>query len=132
MTQALETERSLAAGPSLLLLLVAAGLTASACSGCDEPGGGADARILPDAQTNWARGPDLPEPVSNNALASVETEGGCMIFSLLGIDASLQDDGIHNRGFRLREGDDSWMSRDGRIQAMSMRCKSTMPRRIAG
>ncbi len=69
-----------------------------------------DARIRPDAQVGWAREPDLPEPVSNNALASVETEGGCMIFSFLGVDSSRSDQGIHNRGFRLREGDDAWIS----------------------
>ena len=33
-----------------------------------------------------------------------------MIFSLLGIDASRQSSGIHNRGFRIREGDAQWIS----------------------
>ena len=97
---------NLAALASLTVVAIAM----PACSGCDGGSARPDAQTAPDAQVGWARGPDLPEPVSNNALASVETEGGCMIFSLLGIDSSRDSSGIHNRGFRLREGDDSWIS----------------------
>lgn len=81
-----------------------------AALGCSGPSSRPDAQSVPDAQVGWAREPDLPEPVSNNAVASVETEGGCMIFSLLGIDSSRATAGIHNRGFRMREGDTSWIS----------------------
>ena len=93
-----------------LAVFVSIASAASACSGCDDNASQPDAQTAPDAQVGWARGPDLPEPVSNNAVASVETEGGCMIFSLLGIDASRDASGTHNRGFRIREGDDSWIS----------------------
>jgi N-acetylneuraminic acid mutarotase len=55
-------------------------------------------------------GVPLPEAIANNALASVETEGGCMVFSMLGIDSTLGASGIHNRAFRWREGDDSWLA----------------------
>lgn len=33
-----------------------------------------------------------------------------MVFSMLGIDSSLDIAGIHNRGFRWREGDEEWIS----------------------
>lgn len=79
-------------------------------AGCGDGSSAPDARVAPDAQVGWARAPDLPEAVSNNALASVETEGGCMIFSLLGIGGGLGPSAIHNRGFRIREGDESWIS----------------------
>jgi hypothetical protein len=74
--------------------------------GCGDDAPAADAGI--DAQEGWARWPDLPEAQSNNAVAAVQTEGGCMIYSLLGIDSSLSSTGVHNRGFRLREGDAEW------------------------
>jgi hypothetical protein len=43
-------------------------------------------------------------------MAAVETEGGCMVFSMLGIDSSLATAGIHNRAFRWREGDSQWIN----------------------
>jgi N-acetylneuraminic acid mutarotase len=66
--------------------------------------------VGPDAQVGWALGVPLPEAIANNALASVETEGGCMVFSMLGIDSTLRIPGIHNRAFRWREGDESWLA----------------------
>jgi hypothetical protein len=88
-------------------LLFGLGLALSACG---DDAGRADAGPGSDAQVGWARGVDLPEVLSNNALAAVETEGGCMVFSMLGIDSSLSVNGIHNRGFRWREGDEEWIN----------------------
>lgn len=84
------------------------GLLAGACGDSDaSPDAGS---LGPDAQAGWAQGVPLPEAISNNAMASVETEGGCMVFSMLGIDMSLSSAGIHNRAYRWREGDDSWLA----------------------
>ncbi len=78
---------------------------------CGNASSAADARAPgPDAQIGWAEGIALPQALSNNALASVETEGGCMIFSMLGIDSTLSIAGIHNRAYRWREGDAQWIS----------------------
>ncbi len=66
--------------------------------------------IRPDAQVGWAQSISLPEAVSNNAILGVETEGGCMLYSMLGIDESLTKEGVHNRAFRWREGDSQWIS----------------------
>ncbi len=80
-------------------------------AGCGDSASNVDAGpVRPDAQLGWAPGVPLPEAIANNALASVETEGGCMVFSMLGIDSSLTAAGIHNRAFRWREGDDSWLA----------------------
>lgn len=76
---------------------------------CGGGGGGAPIDAGVDAQQGWASEPALPEAVANNAVAGVAGDGGCMVFSISGIDASLTASGIHNRGFRLREGDTSWI-----------------------
>lgn len=78
---------------------------------CGDSSSAPDAGTLRvDAQVGWAPGVPLPEAITNNALAAVETEGGCMVFSMLGIDSTLAIAGIHNRAFRWREGDDSWLA----------------------
>lgn len=93
----------------LIGALVCVGL--ASFGGCGDSDAGPDAGSpAPDAQIGWARGVDLPEALSNNALAAVETEGGCMVFSMLGIDSSLAIAGIHNRSFRWRERDSEWIN----------------------
>ncbi|MFN0249643.1 MAG: Kelch repeat-containing protein [Kofleriaceae bacterium] len=47
----------------------------------------------------------LPEPVSNNAVAAVETPEGCALVTALGIDASRASAGIHVRAWMF---DDGW------------------------
>ncbi len=86
----------------LLLCLVS-------CAACGDGGGSKLDAGLADAQQGWAPGVALPEGVANNAVAGIETEGGCMLFSISGIDNSLTTGGIHNRGFRWREGDLQWI-----------------------
>lgn len=77
------------------------GLVFSACDCGANP-------VRPDASSGWTQSVPLPEPQSNNAVATAETEGGCMVYSLMGVDASLTSGGVHNRGFRWREGDRQW------------------------
>ncbi|MBL4634021.1 MAG: hypothetical protein JKY56_09115 [Kofleriaceae bacterium] len=89
------------------MLLAAA--SSAACGGDSKTS--ADAGIIvPDAQIGWARGIDLPEALSNNSLVGLQSEGGCMLYSMLGIDSSLTKEGVHNRAFRWREGDTQWIS----------------------
>ena len=93
------------------LITAAVSLYLGLGSACGDSSSAADAGTpRPDAQVGWAPGVPLPEAISNNALAAVETEGGCMVFSMLGIDSSLESGGVHNRAFRWREGDDSWLA----------------------
>lgn len=63
----------------------------------------------PDEARTWQRAPDLLEPLANNAVAALELDGGCMVFSALGIDATLTGAGAHNRAYRLRDVDSSWL-----------------------
>jgi len=50
----------------------------------------------------------LPEPVSNNAVASVELNGKWYVYSFSGIDTSKTYDGIHAKVFRYDVEADSW------------------------
>lgn len=87
----------------LLLLLPAIG------AACRDGGPSADAApVTTDAARGWRRGVPLPEPLANNAVALLESEGGCMIYSALGLDASLDGAGATRRAYRWREGDASW------------------------
>lgn len=87
--------------PSFRFGLVLCGMLA--CSG------GSNAPIDANLARGWALEPALPEAVANNAVTAVAGDGGCMLFSISGIDASLKASGIHSRGFRWREGDASWI-----------------------
>lgn len=89
------------------ILLLAVATTAA----CGDSKTSADAGVIaPDAQIGWARGINLPESLSNNSLVGLQSEGGCMLYSMLGIDSSLAKEGVHNRAFRWREGDTQWIS----------------------
>jgi hypothetical protein len=60
----------------------------------------------------WASGPPLPMPVSNNAVAAVETAEGWEVYSFLGIDESRDWTGVHSRVFRYRSSSSSWTELD--------------------
>jgi len=56
----------------------------------------------------WRAGPALPVPVTNNAVAAVETTDGVAVFSFLGLDASKENTGIGNAAYRWDVGTDAW------------------------
>lgn len=58
----------------------------------------------------WTEAVELPEATGNNGVAALELDGGCMLFSTLGIDDSLSSAGVHSRAYRIRPGtDSSWL-----------------------
>ena len=56
----------------------------------------------------WEAGPPLPRPVSNNAVAAVETSRGWEVYALLGLDSSKRWDGVVNWAFRWNLREDRW------------------------
>lgn len=54
--------------------------------------------------------PDLPEPVSNNAVALVAGSDGSVLFSLQGISAGRTHSDIHNKTWMLLTGAEQWKS----------------------
>ncbi len=56
----------------------------------------------------WADGPQLPHPVTNNAVAAATTSRGHSVFSFLGLDTTKQWNGVVNRAFRWNVGDSVW------------------------
>jgi len=56
--------------------------------------------------------PALPRPITNNAVAAVETPEGTAVFSFLGLDDSKQWDGITPAAFRWDTGDVAWREID--------------------
>jgi hypothetical protein len=88
--------------------VVSASLVLGGCG--DDGGGGNDGDGGPDNNDGWTRSVPLPRPLANNGAASVALEGGCMLFSTLGIGAGLDRDAITTDVFRWREGDDSWLA----------------------
>lgn len=56
----------------------------------------------------WQEGPELPEPIANQAVAAVEVAGRVAVFSFLGIDSTKVWSGVTNRAFRWDMGDDAW------------------------
>lgn len=52
--------------------------------------------------------PDLPEPVSNNAVASVTTEDGQYIVSFMGLGAGKTHEDTHNKVWMLKLGENQW------------------------
>lgn len=75
----------------IVRLVVALALVA-----CGERGG------LPDAAVHgWQQLADLPEPVSNNAVAALDGASGCVLVSAMGIDASRTAGGIHAHAWQL-------------------------------
>lgn len=71
-----------------------------------QPGGG---RPLPGGQAAvWHAGPELPVPVTNNAVAAVVTDSGIAVFSFLGMDSTKVWSGVTNRAFRWDTGEEAW------------------------
>lgn len=64
--------------------------------------------VLTLQATTWAPGPPLPAPVSNNAVAAVETVEGWEVYSFLGLDESKLWSGVHSRVFRYRSRSEAW------------------------
>ncbi|MDA0327893.1 MAG: hypothetical protein O2958_02605 [Gemmatimonadetes bacterium] len=56
----------------------------------------------------WSAGPPLPTPITNNAVAAVETTEGISVFSFLGLDASKKWSGVTNAAFRWNVGEAAW------------------------
>lgn len=56
----------------------------------------------------WRAGPALPAPVTNNAVAAVETADGVSVFSFLGMDASKEHTGVTAVAYRWDVGTDAW------------------------
>lgn len=61
----------------------------------------------PAAAPVWERGPDLPAPISNNAVASVTTDSGSALYSFLGLDQTKLYSGVRRDVFKL-DGKQSW------------------------
>jgi N-acetylneuraminic acid mutarotase len=60
------------------------------------------------ASGGWQSAPPLPRPVTNNAVATVETESGASVFSFLGLDATRSRSGEVSWAFRWDLGDPAW------------------------
>jgi len=56
----------------------------------------------------WSAGPELPVPVTNNAVAAVETTQGWEVYSFLGLDSTRAWNGVHSKVFRFRTRTDAW------------------------
>jgi N-acetylneuraminic acid mutarotase len=55
--------------------------------------------------------PDLPEPVSNNAVAKVSTGSADYLISFMGLAKAKEYSSVHNRVWVLKVGDDTWQSK---------------------
>ncbi|MDT8341299.1 MAG: hypothetical protein RQ751_07280 [Longimicrobiales bacterium] len=60
----------------------------------------------------WRAGPPLPAPVTNNAVAALETGNGVSVFSFLGLDRSRAWDGVTRAAYRWDVGDTAWQTLD--------------------
>ena len=60
------------------------------------------------APLSFARVPDLPEPVTNNAVVSVETRNETYLLSFMGLGKNKTFKDVHNKAWRLKVGDQSW------------------------
>ncbi len=55
--------------------------------------------------------PDLPEPVSNNAVAAVHTSQSLYLLSFMGLGSGKTFKDIHNKVWSLQPGDSHWQAR---------------------
>jgi len=60
----------------------------------------------------WNAGPSLPQPITNNAVAAVESDGRVSVFSFLGLDSTKVWSGVTNAAYRWDVGDDAWREID--------------------
>jgi hypothetical protein len=58
----------------------------------------------------WRAGPALPQPITNNAVAAIESDLGVAVFSFLGLDSTKVWDGITNAAYRWDVGSDAWIT----------------------
>jgi N-acetylneuraminic acid mutarotase len=76
------------------VLLVAVPFLGGACGGPGIPDGPESAALV------WSAAPHLPAPVTNNAVAAVETDAGVSVFSFLGMDSTRSWAGVTNAAYR--------------------------------
>lgn len=60
----------------------------------------------------WKAGPPLPAPVTNNAVAAVETPEGTAVLSFLGLDSTKVWSGVTNAAYRWDLGNEAWREID--------------------
>jgi hypothetical protein len=77
-----------------------------ACTNSDD---GPQSRGSEFAQA-WQAGPSLPHPITNNAVAAVDTPDGVAVFSFLGLDSTKVWNGVTNAAFRWDTSEDSWQT----------------------
>lgn len=77
--------------------LAAAALLALAGTACGAP-------QVPEREDDlaviWTAGPPLPQPITNNAVAAVETGDGVAVFSFLGMDSTKAAGGVTTAAYR--------------------------------
>ncbi|MBT7953129.1 MAG: galactose oxidase [Gammaproteobacteria bacterium] len=61
-------------------------------------------------QCQWTL-PDLPEPVTNNAIAKVNTSEGLYLLSFMGLGVGKTNKDVHNKVWALNVGDRQWHQR---------------------
>lgn len=63
--------------------------------------------------------PPLPEPVSNNAVALVETSKGDFVVSMMGLGASKDHHAVHSKVWALNLSEQSWMVKESVPSSLS-------------
>jgi len=83
-------------------VLLAATAMAAGCSGLQDG--------TASTEGVWLTGPDLPQPVTNNAVAAVRTETGMAVFSFLGLDSTKLWSGVTDAAYQwdAELGDGGW------------------------
>jgi N-acetylneuraminic acid mutarotase len=74
--------------------------------------------------------PDLPEPVSNNAVAKVTTPSADYLISFMGLAKQKDYSDVHDRVWVLKVGDDTW--RPGKPVPSSLTLKGRLASIAAG
>lgn len=92
------------APPASLCLLVLA-----ACSGAEPEVVRTNADSTASrASEVWQAGPDLPEPIANNAVAALEVDGQTHVYTFMGLDSTKLWSGVHARGYEWVVGEGGW------------------------
>lgn len=76
-------------------------------------------------QSQAASWPELPEAVSNNAVAQVEVAGDTYLLSFMGLGPEKDHHAVHNKVWRLKLGDSQWQ------QVKSVPSSLPLPGRLA-
>lgn len=85
--------------------LVILGTLLASCAGAT---GDAESDSSSTPRTAWERGPDLPQPVANNAVVGLDVGDESHVYSFLGIDTTKQWDGVGSWAYRWVVGADAW------------------------